>query len=201
MKQPRNRPSFFREVGFSLVLCLVAAAATAALSFVLPNYLVVRAVIAALGLAYVMHTIAGSQEKTGRIVTLVVWFVAASLAWFGNFGLPAYLAFHVTLIWLTRSLYLYSSLVEPTLDFGLTMLAVCFAAWAAIRTDSLFLSSWCFFLIQALHVAIPGVTSRFLRRADARQLNKDPDGEDPNGGFVDARNAADEALHRIAARN
>lgn len=196
MKQRHRKPSFFREVGFGFILCLIAAATTAALSFVLPNHELVRGVIAGLGLAYLVHTIARSDEKTGRIVALVLWVVAASLAWFGNIGLPTYLAIHVTMIWLARSLYMYSSLIDPVIDFGLTLLAVFVAAWAVLRTDSLFLSSWCFFLIQALHVAIPGVTARFLRRADATQRS-----EDPNSGFVDARKAADEALHRIAARN
>jgi hypothetical protein len=192
----RNRtPTFVGEVAFGFVVSLVVAAVALTSSFVLPTAVVGRLVIAAVGLTLVVRAIARSGEKTGRVVTIAVWLVATAGVWLVDVSLPAWFALHVMLVWLIRSLYAYSRLIEVGLDLGLTLVALSFAVFAAVRTDSVFLASWCFLLLQALHVAIPGLTSRLTAPAE-REI---PVG-DPNRGFTDAFKAADEALHRIAGR-
>lgn len=188
-------PTFLGEAAFGFVVSLVAAAAATALSFVMPAGVVARLIVAALGLALVLHTIAASAEKTGRIVTVALWLAAAAGIWLTGVALPAYVAVHVALAWLVRSLFLRSRLIEAGLDLGLTALALSFAALAAVRTESVFLATWSFVLIQALGVSIPGLASRMTT-----PVERETPISDPNRGFMDAFKAADEALHRIAGQ-
>ena len=195
MTSRKDTPTFVGEVAFGFVTSLVVAAVALTSSYVLPAAVVGRLVIAAVGLTLVVRAIARSGEKTGRVVTIAVWLVAAAGVWLVDASLPAYFAVHVTLVWLIRSLYAYSRLIEVGLDLGLTLLALSFAVFAAARTDSIFLASWSFLLLQSLHVAIPRLALRLTAPAE-REI---PAG-DPNRGFADAFKAADEALHRIAGR-
>jgi hypothetical protein len=188
-------PTFLGEAAFGFVVSLVAAAVATALSFVMPAGVVARLIVAALGLALVLRAIAASAEKTGRIVTVAVWLAAAAGIWVTGVALPVYVAVHVTLVWLVRSLFLRSRLIEVGLDLGLTALAVSFAVLAAVRTESVFLATWSFVLIQALQVSIPGLVSRMTTAAGPETPISDP-----NRGFTDAFKAADEALHRIAGQ-
>lgn len=189
-----QQTSFFKEVGVGLLLSvLAAAAATAALMF-FPSGTVIRAVIAGVAFAYLCVSLGHASEKTGRFVVLIVWLVAAGAAWLSGIGIAGYVAVHVTLLWLVRSLYFYSTVIEAALDLGLMLTAIGFATWAAFRTDSLLLACWSFFLLQALHVCIPYLAARLMKPE-----TRDHGDNDPNRRFADASKAADEALRRIAA--
>jgi hypothetical protein len=195
MKTRKRTTSFLGEVTFGFVISLIAAAIALTLSFVMPGAIVARVVVSGLGLAVVVRAIVRSDERTGRIVTLVAWGLAAAAVWLTGVGLPTFIIVHVALAWLVRSLFSCSRLVEAGVDLGLTLLALSFAIFAAVRTDSVFLAAWSFLLVQALHVSIPGLVSRFMSPRE----KPIPPG-DPNRGFSDAFKAADDALHRIAGR-
>jgi hypothetical protein len=188
--------TFLREAAFGFVLSLAAAAVALTSAYILPGGIVARLIVAGVGLALVLRAMARSGEKTGRVVTVAVWLVVAAGVWLIDAGLPAYVAVHVALLWLVRSLYSYSGLVEAGLDLVLTLLALSFAVFAAVRTESVFLAIWSFVLLQSLHVSISGLATRL-----AAPRESESGGGDPNRGFADAFKAADEALHRIAGRH
>ena len=195
MKTRTRNAGFLTEAVFGFVVSLIAAAVALTLSFLFPAAFIARLVVAGTGLAIVIRSIARSDEKTGRILTLVVWLVATAAVWLTGVGLATFIIVQLTLSWLVRSLFFYSRFIEVGLDLGLTLLATSFAVFAAVRTESVFLAVWCFLLVQAMHVAIPGLVSRWT----APKRNEVPFG-DANRGFADAFKAADEALHRIAGR-
>lgn len=195
MSARSRRPGFLGEVVFGFAVSAVAAALALTLAFVAPGAVVARLVIAGLGLALVLRAIGRSDEKTGRVVAVVVWFVVAAAVWLSGASLPVYLVVHLALAWLARSLFMYSRLLEAGIDLGLSLLAISFAVFAAVRTDSVFLASWCFFLVQAFQASIPGIAARLTTPAA-----KDEAGDDPNRGFAEAFKAADEALHRLAGQ-
>ena len=192
----RNRPlSFLREAAFGFVVSVIAAALATTLAFVLPVGLTARALVAGLGLTLVLRTLAQSGEKSGRIVTMALWFAAAAAAWLSGIGFAAYVALHLLIAWLVRALYLRSRLTEAALDLGLAVLAASFAIFAAQRTGSVFLASWSFLLVHALGAGVPAV-ARVGRVAPEDTTPV----KDPNADFDQAAKAADEALARIAAR-
>lgn len=190
-----RRASFFGEIGFGLIVSLVTAALGLTLSLVFPAGLAARAVVAGLGLAFVLRALARSGESTGRITVAVVGVLATAAAWAFDPGFAGFVALHAGMVWLVRSLYTYTRITEAAIDLGLTALALSFAVWALVRTDSLLLAIWCFTLLQAMHVALPAITDRLLQRGDLRSAH-----DDPNRGFAEALSAADEALQRLAAR-
>lgn len=191
----RSKPvSFIREAGLGFVLSAAAAAAATAGLVFFPAGLVIRAVTAAVALAYIVLTIGRSAESAGRIVTVALCLAAIGAAWLSGFGVAGFLAVNVGLIWLVRALYVRSGFIDAVLDFCLLVPAAGFAAWAALRTQSIWLACWSFFVLQALHVGIPALCARVTKRAPAV-----PDDESANRRFCEASRTAEEALRRIAA--
>ena len=72
------------------------------------------------------------------------------------------------------------------MDLGLSALSISAAVWAITHSGSVFLATWCFFLVQALFVTIPPALKR---RAARRQA--------PPQHFEHARRRADEALRQL----
>jgi hypothetical protein len=183
-----RRPSFARGLGAALLLAAGGAAVLAALVPWIGSGSALRAVIALCGFAYVLYVIGSSGERVGRITTIVSWCAAAGVAWLLGLPLVAYVLVHVGLVWLVRSLYHYSGLLPALADFGLGLLGVAFAAWAAQRSGSPWLALWCFFLVQAFHTLIPAT----LPRRDAA-----PDV--PEDAFARAHRNAEAAVRRLSA--
>ena len=150
-----KRPTFFHGVIVAAVLGFFASAIVATLTPFVGLGAVVRLVIPALALAYLLYLFSRSTERLGRVTALSAWTVLAVLTWWVAPPLPLYLLTHVAAIWLLRSLYFYSGLVPALMDLGISTLSVSATVWAITRSGSVFLATWCFFLVQALFVAIP----------------------------------------------
>lgn len=184
-----NRPGFFHGVVVAAVLGFFASAIVATLMPFAGLGAVVRLVIPILGLAYILYLLNRSAERLGRVTTLTLWTAMAGLTWWFAPPLPLYLLIHVGAIWLVRSLYFYSGIMPALMDLGLCALSVSAAMWAITRSGSVFLATWCFFLVQALFVAIPPA---IRRRQEAR-----PDAAADNAAFEQARRQADTALRQL----
>jgi hypothetical protein len=196
MKVQHRSTSFLREAAFGFFLSLAAAVLAATLGLVLPAPIVVRALVAAVGLALALRAMAQSRERTGRIVLLALWFAAAAGAWLSGVALSAYIAIHLLLAWVVRALFACARPLEAGLELGLILLAASSAVAAAARTGSIFLACWSFLLVIALGVAIPAIAARWTCGRQRAQSDTDP-----NGDFVRAARAADEALQRLVNRH
>ena len=90
-----------------------------------------------------------------------------------------------------RSLYYHSSVIPALMDLGLSGLGLAAGIWALVQSGSFFLGFWCFFLVQALFVAIPNSMQR---------NSKEPEwGSDD--AFHRAHRTAEAALRRLSAGN
>jgi hypothetical protein len=184
-----NRPSLGLGIGAGFVLSACGAALFAALGPLAGYGAALRAVIALLGLAYVLYVLGKSGERVGRVTTVVVWTLAAAAAWTSGLPFVGYVLVHVGLIWLVRSLYFYSGVLPALADLGLSVLGAAFAVWAAQRSHSAMLAFWCFFLVQAFHVLLPpAVAERRGAPADEADLK-----------FNRAHAAAEAAIRRLSA--
>ncbi len=184
-----KRPSFFHGVIVAAVLGFFASAVVATLTPFVGFGAVLRLVIPALGLAYLLFLFSRSRERVGRVTTLSLWSALAAVTWWVAPPLPLYLLIHVGAVWLVRSLYFYSGVLPALMDLGLSTLSISATVWAITRSGSVFLATWCFFLVQALFVAIPpAVTSK--RKA---QRNTAVESET----FEHARRQADQALRQL----
>ena len=184
-----KRPSFFQGVIVAAVLGFFASAVVATLAPFVGLGTVLRLVIPALGLTYLLYLLSRSKERVGRVTTLSLWSALAAVTWWLAPPLPLYLLVHVAAIWLVRSMYFYSGVMPALMDLGLSTLSISATVWAISRSGSVFLATWCFFLVQALFVVIPPAVKR---RHNAQQ-NASVDSE----RFEHARRQADQALRQL----
>ncbi len=184
-----KRPTFLHGVIVAGVLGFFASAVVATLTPFVGLATVIRLVIPALGLAYLLYLFSRSNERLGRVIALTLWFAMAVVSWWIAPPLPVYLLIHVGAIWLVRSLYFYSGLLPALLDLGVSTLSISATVWAVTRSGSVFLATWCFFLVQALFVAIP---PRIKKRQEL-QHSRAPD----NDHFEQAKRRADRALQQL----
>ncbi len=185
-----KRPGFFEGVVVGIIASIAASVLFATLTWILFPANVLEIIVTAISLAYTIYLLARSGEKTGRIVVLTGWSLIATLAWALSLPLTLFVLVHVAFLWLIRSLYFYSSILSALLDLGLTGFSLAAAIWAGAHTSSIFLSIWCFFLIQALFVAIP---ARMTKHSRTRYLT--PERED---SFECAHRSAEAALRKLS---
>ena len=184
-----KRPSFLHGVIVAAVLGFFASAIVATLTPFVGLAAVLRLVIPALGLAYLLYLFSRSEERIGRVTALSVWGALAAITWWIAPPLPFYLLIHVGAIWLLRSLYFYSGMIPALIDLGVSTLSVSATVWAITRSGSVFLATWCFFLVQALFVVIPPA----MKSKQTVKRNTAADNEN----FEHARRQADRALRQL----
>lgn len=187
-----KRPSFFHGVIVAAVLGFFASAVVATLTPFLGIGTVIRLVIPGLAFAYLLYLFSRCDERVGRVTTLTLWTVLTVATWWFAPVLPLYLLIHVGAVWLVRSLYFYSGIMPALMDLGLSGLSVSASVWAITRSGSVFLATWCFFLVQALFVAIPPSVRR--SRDAAAEIPAD------NDTFEQARHRADAAVRQLITR-
>jgi len=183
-------PSFLAGVGLALAASLVAEALFDTLTWIWPVGLVLRLVVAGLGLAYCLYLLALARARAGRLTALLAWLAIALAVGLWSPPLPVFLLAHVGLTWLLRSLFFHQSLAAALADLALNGWCLAFALAAAARSGSLLLSVWCFFLSQALFVLIP-------QRLAPRQADSRPPSADDR--FQRACRAAEAALRDLAS--
>lgn len=184
-----KRPSFFQGVCVAAVLAFFASAMIATLTPFVGFYAVIRFVIPAMGLAYILYLLSRSKERVGRVTTLTLWSALAAVTWWVAPPLPLYLLIHVGAMWLVRSLYFYLGVLPALIDLGLSALSIAAAVWAISHTGSVFLATWCFFLVQALFVSIPASVKQKPGTSSTATVDNEP--------FERARRQADRALSQL----
>ena len=184
-----KRPGFFHGVVVAAVLAFFSSAVIATLTPFVGIGSVLRLVIPALGLAYLLYLFSQSTERLGRVTTISLWSALAIVTWWVSPPLPLYLLIHVGAVWLVRSLYFYTGVLPALADLGLSALSIAAGAWALSRSGSAFLATWCFFLVQALFIAIPASVQARKKTAAANTQD--------NQSFERARRQADQALRQL----
>lgn len=184
-----KRPSFFHGVLVAAVLGFFASATVATLTPFVGFGAVLRLVVPALALSYLLYLLSRSEERVGRATILFVWSALAGITWWLAPPLPMYLLIHVGAIWLVRSLYFYSGVMPALLDLGLCALSIAAAVWATVQSGSVFLATWFFFLVQALFAVIPpSVKKKHGTTQNAASDRKK---------FEHAKRTADQALRQL----
>ena len=184
-----KRPGFLHGVVVAAVFGFFASAVVATLTPFVGFGSVIRLVIPALGLAYLLYLMSRSKERLGRVTILSLWSALAVVTWWVAPPFPLYLLIHVAAIWLVRSLYFYSGVMPALMDLGLNALSISAAVWALTRSGSVFLATWCFFLVQALFVVIPPTIKGKTQSQRIRPLDSE--------NFERARRQADAALRQL----
>jgi hypothetical protein len=182
-----NAAGFWRGTLAALVLSAGGALAFTALAPLTGSGLGLKLVSLALSAAYLSWLLGRHEARAGRVASLTAWCLTAALLLAVDPALWTWVFVQAGLTWLLRCLYVHDSLPGALMDAGLNGLALAAAIATAAHTHSLFLSLWCFFLLQALYVLIPGARARRGTTGDRH-------------AFEHAERAAESALHRLATR-
>jgi len=183
-----KQPSFSYGIVVALLIAVAAGAVFAALEPLMSIGTLLRLMIPAMGLAYLVCLFRRSAESTGRITTIALWCAVSAVTWLFAPPIPVYLLIHAGMLWLVRSLYFYSGVFPALLDLALSALSVSAATWAMTRSGSVFLATWCFFLVQAVFAVIPRRLGTLARR------EAEENGDD---AFERARRRADAVLRQL----
>jgi hypothetical protein len=186
-----RRPTFLEGAGFALAVAVAGGVAFVLLVPVFAGVPVLKAVVAAATLAYLLYLLARSGTRAGRVTAVAAWALATAAAWWFAPSLLLYLLAQAGFAWLVRSLLFHGGVLAALADLGLTALGLAAAGWALARTGSVGAALWCYFLVAALFVAIP---ARFPRRA-AQGDDGDPD------RFQQAHRTAETALRELSVRH
>ena len=184
-----KRPGFLYGAIVAAVFGFFASALVATLTPFVGFGSAIRLLIPALGLAYLLYLMSRAKERLGRVTTLSLWSALAFVTWWVAPPFPLYLLIHVAAVWLVRSLYFYSGVIPALMDLGLNALSISAAVWAITRSGSVFLATWCFFLVQALFVVIPPTIKGKTMPERSTALDSE--------NFERARRQADAALRQL----
>ena len=184
---------FMNGVGVALAAALGGSSIMFALAGVVVMPLLLRATVAAIGLAYVLYVLACERVRAGKLSALSAWalFTAVTLAL--NPPLFAHLCTQVGFVWLLRAVCVHRSVLPALVDLALCSVSVVAALWAAERTGSMFMAIWCLLLVQAAYVAIP------RRKDPVHQGGGSCKGVDER--FAYAQRSADAALRRLSTKH
>ena len=183
-----SRATFLGGVAIAAVFAAAGAALFGAATGLFAPRIALRALVCLLGGAYTLYLLARSDERSGRIVTVAVWFIGAALLCALVNSLGLFLIGHATMLWLVRALYHQRTTLGALADLGLTALALAAAVTAFHNTGSMFLAIWCFFLVEALFPVLPNGAVQAHGAAD------------PNP-FERAERSANAALRRLASHH
>ncbi len=147
--------SFNEGVVIALVSSISVAALFSIISYLLLGGGALKLLIAFILFFYVVYLLLRTKERTGRITILLIWFIATLLSLIFVSSLLLYVSIHLFMVWMLRSIYFYNSIFSALIDLMLTGMSVAVAIWAWTVSESMFLTVWCFFLLQALFVFIP----------------------------------------------
>jgi hypothetical protein len=186
-----NAPSLWREIGIGLLLSVAGAVILASLGPILGNGLVVRGLILGLAAVYLVLMLQAFRARVGRMLALLGWCAASALLLVFDPALWVWLGVQVMVIWLIRCLYRYDRLGAALADAIISSFALAAAIATARHSGSLFLSLWCYFLVQANVAFI--APRRPLPGSDERADAGDDD-------FAQAQRHAEIALRRLATR-
>jgi hypothetical protein len=186
-----KRPHFLEGVVVALTASVGGGVLYGVISTLFPGGGVLRLLIAALGLGYILYLLRRSPERVGRITVPAAWLGMAVVTWFSAAPLAIYVLVHLGAVWLIRSLYFYSSVLSALADLCLSGLGLAVAVWALLQTGSVFTGLWCFFLVQALFVAIPATLPR--------RPGSQPQHPDEEDRFQHAHRVAEAAVRKLSS--
>ena len=162
-------PGFMEGVIIALGLSLISAIGYWSLIGVFHVAVSLSAAAAILGTAYALYLIKRSDRTTGKITCGLVFNTIVVLIILLPIGVGMVASILLLALWGVRCFFYRHGVADSLVDLSLSVSAAIAALIAAIATQSVFITVWTFFIVQALHVFIPKfgggcVTERIAKR-------------------------------------
>lgn len=184
-----KKSTFIEGVGIALTSSIVVAVTFFTMSSLFFGDELLRLLIAGVSFFYILYLFLRTKERTGRITVISIWFVLTIVSLIFVKSLIMYIVIQLMMIWIMRSLYFYNSIFSALIDLVLNGMSLIAAIWSWSLSGSLFLTFWCFFLVQALFVFIP---KNFIARSKNESTYRTEDDR-----FEHAHRAAEVAVSKL----
>lgn len=147
--------SFWPAVALALAISVLGWVLHSVIGGFLGIGVSLRVVVLVAAMLQLLALLATHPQRSGRVVAAGAWLALSGLLVLVDPALPVWLVAQTGFIWLLRSLQRYDSLLPAAADALLSGFALSAAIATAMHTRSLFLSLWCYFLVQALAAFLP----------------------------------------------
>lgn len=184
-----KKATFIEGVAIALTSSIAVAAIFFTMSSLFFGDDLFRLVIAGVSFFYILYLFLRTKERTGRITVISIWFVLTVTSLIFVSSLMLYICIQLFMIWILRSLYFYNSIFSAFIDLILNGMSLIVAVWSWSVSGSLFLTLWCFFLMQALFVFIP---KNFIAKEKVKSVYRPADDK-----FEHAYHAAEVAVSKL----
>ncbi len=185
-----KRPTLLYNTGIAVIMTVIAMLTGSVLRLFFPGSLVSVLTLSMLTMIYIGHLLSGSGIRVGKITLGLICLTALIIAIFMKVNLSTLLLISVGLIWATRSLLYYSSILPAIADMGLCIMSFAGAIWGFLISGSVAAAIWCFFLTQALSALIP-------KRFNCHPSTETKSGQDR---FNQAYQSAETAIRHLARK-
>jgi len=182
-----NTNALLKHIGIAIALSILAIIGDTLLTPFLTKLLTNRLNISAIVFLYLSLLIQQSDLTTGKVTLFTINLAVLFTSLLSVEQLPALLGIYLIMIWLSRSLLNYTSLLTSIADFSLCVLSASIVYWLLLHGHSSITALWCFLLLQALHALLP--------KKD-RPLPKS-DGSISKNNFNQALQSAESALQQL----
>jgi len=160
-RQLLNENNFIRLILVGLGLSLLALIAYEMLSIIYIPVESLKAAISLASLAYITFILKESVLKVGKVTVFFFLGGAQLILLLAIMPLDVIIGSNLLTIWLVRTFYLHRNLVDSIGDIGFLVAGLAASLWSLSESNSLLLGFWSFFLIQALLVFLPKLTTSF----------------------------------------
>ena len=185
-----KRPTLLYTIRIAVIMTVVAMASEFVMQHLFSGRLATAFTLSLLTMTYISHLLAKSDIRVGKITLGFLCLAALAVAVVLTVKLSTLLIISVGLIWVTRSLLYYSSLLPAIADLVLCLVSFAAAIWGFIISGSVAAAIWCFFLTQALSALIP---KRFVSTPSTETKS----GQDR---FNQAYQSAETAIRHLAGK-
>jgi hypothetical protein len=166
-----NGISFIEGLGIALIASIGGGALMSGFEPWFGGSFLFRLIGTGIASGYVAYLLIRSPRRAGRIAVVTIWVFLAAVAWWFVHSDLLFMALHLCMIWLVRSIYFYNSPSAALIDLILCGVGLASAVWAFRHTGSVALGIWCLFLLQALTAAIPADFKRSTQTAAGRNTD------------------------------
>ena len=155
MKMLSQSSGFAEGAGVAFALSLMATLIYRGSAVLLGTSVSLATLFVLLLSLYALYLLKRSNRSAGK-PTAVIAFISFALL-LNSLSLPLAIVAGVLMpaVWVLRCFFYRQGVIDSVLDLGLSAAALIAAIAAATATQSIFITVWTFFIVQALHVSIP----------------------------------------------
>jgi len=183
-----KRPNFVEGVMFAAVASVSGMALFMLLISVFNALFTAHLLLSVLTISYIVYLLWCSPRESGAVSAALFSMVSLAVIWLLGPAFPLLLVAHALLITLMRSFAYHQTIIAVVADFLLNGLGIGAAIWAFSATDSLPITFWSYFLLQALFYLIPQRCGHSAKAAE----------EPVNDRFSEAYHSAQVALRLLS---